>query len=161
MPWRHSSPSPIEEVLRENRPEPRPEFAAEFRERFDVGRKQRFRVPSLAPGRAFAVAALTLAAFVGATVAAGGPTQASKGLVGFVDVGNNTGKPDGGGNGDGDHHPGWPGNWEYTIPICHKKKNGNHYEWQLLSLSPHDAFVDLNSNHDDYIVTPWRPFPPH
>jgi hypothetical protein len=155
-PWKRQKPSPIEELLRENRPEPRAEFTTRLLERLASGRRAGLRRPSLAPGRAFAAIALTALALVGATVAAGGPINASSGLVGFVDVGHhgNGGEPGKPPWGD----PGKPGNWQYTVPICHKK---GHDDWELRHLSPIQAIFDLIHNPYDFIVFPWLHCPPY
>ncbi len=152
-PWKNDEPSPIEEILRENRPEPRDEFSAELLERLESFRPRRRRLSGPAPGRALAAVALTVVALVGATVAAGGPSQASHSLVGFVNVGDHTKNHPG----DPGQWGGWPGNWQYSIPICHKRR---HDGWILLNLPPFNAILDLIVFRPDFIVTPNRPCPP-
>ncbi len=112
------------------------------------GRGRSRRAPS-------AAVAVTIFALVGATIAAGGPVDASHGLVGFVNVGKHfKGVKD-----DEEHNwgdPGWPGNWENSIPICHKQEGG----WVLLHLVPKTAFVDFFGSKHDFIAGPNWPCPP-
>lgn len=154
MPWHRQRHDPIEAMLRENRPQPRPEFTQVLLARLALRRRQGLRARPVT-ARAFGAVAVTIFALVGATIAAGGPVDASHGLVGFANVGKHfKGVKD-----DEEHNwgdPGWPGNWENSIPICHKQEGG----WVLLHLVPKTAFVDFFGSKHDFIAGPNWPCPP-
>ena len=161
LPWRRQQPSPVEEILRENRPEPRPAFTAELLSLLDDGRRRRLPIPQLSAGRAFAAVSLSLVALVGATVAAGGPSSATHGLVGFVNVGNKSGGGDPGKDKDHHHHGNWGGDWQYTVPICHKKNYDDHHKWEVKFVKRSDVRDWLHANPWDFIITPWHHCPPY
>jgi hypothetical protein len=154
MPWHTQRPDPIEALLRENRPEPRPEFAQVVLARLALRPRAGDRV-GRAGTRVAAAAAVTALALVAATVAAGGVGHAPHALISFVDVGKYV---------DGHHkhqhdwgNPGWPGNWENSIPVCDKQGG----QWVLLHLVPKTAFATLLANKHDFIASPNLPCPPH
>ena len=155
IPWKRRPPSAIEEILRENRPEPRAEFTQVLLTRLALPRARGVHGSPVGMRAAAAAIAISALALVGAAIAAGGPGAATRSLGGFVDVSHLTQTSHQDKDGWGD--PRWPGSWETSIPVCHKTGS----TWVILHLSASETSADLLHNPHDYIASPNHPFPPH